>query len=93
MPYNDSRAQQGEGRLLSRQGLSQRKVMDSWFTTILPASFPFYRSVLFPLCGDLLVIHRGYRRQTENSLLVPNKRIFAGGIFGGLFVSGQHQER
>ena len=73
--------------------LARTQPMKSWDLFVyeaLPASFTFCKRILL-LCDE-----RNYTwlswLQTPNcsSLLTPNKPVFAGEIFGGLFVSGQH---
>ena len=60
-PHNDNKSPAGRGKmpLLSCQGLSQWKAIDSLFTLTLPTFCSLYKSILFPY---LLM---NYRLQTE----------------------------
>ena len=65
--------------------------MDSLFTTSLPTSFSSQEKHSPSLAMQGLA-YDSPLLQTSNcySLLIPNKRIFAGEITGSLFVLGQH---
>ena len=72
--------------------LSQWKTMGSWFPAGLPPVFlKSLKSLLLPLlCSGLAWDSPDWQTLICNSLCIPNKPTFAGEIYVGLFVLGEH---
>ena len=87
MPWDNSRTQQEEERLLFFPGKDSANDKPSTLFTIAPAnSLPLFISILLPLlCWHLHVACHGCRSQIA-ILLIVNKSIFAGEICGSLSV-------
>ena len=70
---------------------SQWKTMGSWSPAGLPPAFPHLKSLLLLLlCSGLAWDSPEWQSLICNSLCIPNKPIFAGEIYGPLFVLGEH---
>ena len=90
MPCDHSRAQQEEERILffpDKYWASEK--LWTLFSVALPASFSSV-SAFFPCPEGTSMLLARVADLNCNSLLTPNKPIFAGEISGGLLISGQH---
>lgn len=72
--------------LLSCQGLSQQKAMDSGFTLAFPNFFSSLQILSLPNCEGLARYSSSLQIPNCSFLSIPNQPIFAGEIPGNLFV-------
>ena len=92
-PFKDSRAQQEEEKVLFFPGEDSANEKLWTLCLLQPSQLPFppYKAFSFACyAGELALGSSWSQTPNSNSLLIPNKPVFAGEISGSLFISGQH---